>query len=189
MKISFKVTSYYAKNKKISKLHGTLFMIAGFIILVFISYGLYQLNTNFGSISEDRISGDHSSDSGYYVDVDCSNISTTTGRMNLASSFFIGEESEYESAKSKYYSTSNIDLKLESYEQWEESYRSLISKFNGMIFAYNEDSLYFDYCYNYSAWEDIETKRAFLDSEEIIIDTEYEKLKPEAEAEGYIFYE
>lgn len=188
MKISFKVTSYYKKNKKISKVHGILFMLIGFIILGFITYGIFQLSTDFGSIYEDWNSDDYSSDYGYYDDVDCSAGSTAISKMNLATSSFNTEKSEYESAKSKYYSTSNIDLQLEYHDKWQESYNTLISSFNDMIYAYNEDALYFDNCES-SVSSDIENKRAYLDGEEILIDSEFQKLKPRAEAEGYIFYE
>ena len=190
MKISFKVTSYYKKNKRISKFHGVLFMAIGFIILGFISYGLYQLSTDFGSIYEDWNSEDYSSDydDNYFDDVDCSAGSSATIKMNVASSSFNTKKTYYESAKNKYYTTSNIDLQLEYHEQWGDAFNSLVSVFNDMIFAYNEDSLYFDDCYNYSVSNDIETKRAYLDSEGVVIDAEFEKLKPRAEAEGYIFY-
>jgi len=189
MKISFKVTSYYKKNKRISKLHGVLFMIAGFIILGFISYGLFQLSVDFSSIYEDWNSDDYSSDYEYYDEIDCSAGSSATSKMNVASSSFNTKKSEYESVKNKYYSTSNIDLQLEYHEQLGESYNSLISVFNDMIYAYNEDPLYFDNCYDYSVSDDIETKRAYLDNEEIVIDNEFQKVKPRAEADGYIFYE
>jgi hypothetical protein len=188
MKISFKVTSYYKENKKISKLHGILFMIAGFVILGFITYGLFQLSTDFGSIYEDWNSDDYSSDYEYYDDVDCSAGSTASSKMNLASSSFNTKKSEYESAKNKYYSTSNIDLQLEYHEQWGEYYNILITPFNNMIYAYNEDPLYFDNCES-SVSDDIENKRTYLDSEEILIDNEFQKLKPRAVAEGYIFYD
>lgn len=62
MKLSFNVTHYYDHNKKISKFHGMLFMILGFIILGFVSYGLFQLSNDFGSIYENWNS-DSSSDS------------------------------------------------------------------------------------------------------------------------------
>ena len=163
-------------------------MVIGFIILGFISYGIFQLSIGFGSIYKDWNSDDDSPDYGYYDDVDCSVGSSAINEMNIASSSFSTKKSEYESAKSKYYSTSNIDLQLEYYGHWEDTYNSLITIFNDMIFAYNEDPSYFDNC-DSSVYNDIEIKRVYLDSEEILIDTEFQKLKPRAEAEGYIFYD
>tara|TARA_Y100000310_G_C20667239_1_gene808258 strand:- start:857 stop:1426 length:570 start_codon:yes stop_codon:yes gene_type:complete len=189
MKLTFETTKYYKKNKRISKTQGILFMALGFIVLGFVVYWTFQFSINANAMYEDWNSDDYSSDYGYYDDVDCSAGSSVTNKMNLASSSFNTKKSEYESVKSKYYSTSNVDLQLEYHEQWGESYNSLISVFNDIIFTYNEDPLYFDNCYNYSVSNDIETKRSYLDSEEIVIDTEFQKLKQRAEAEGYIFYE
>ena len=163
-------------------------MALGFIILGFVVYGIFQFSINVNAMYEDWNSEDYSSDYEYYDDVDCSAGSSAISKMNVASSSFNTKKSEYESVKNKYYSTSNIDLQLEYHEQWGESYNSLISVFNDIIFAYNEDPLYFDNCDSHVS-NSIETKRAYLDSEEILIDTEFQKIKPRAEAEGYIFYE
>ena len=188
MKLSLKTTSYYKQNKGISKLHGILFMLVGFIILGFIFYGLIQVSMDFDNIYEDWNSEDYSSDYEYYDDVDCSAGSSTIGKMNVATSSFDTKKSEYESAKNKYYSTSNVDLQLEYHDLWADSFNSVVFVFNDAINAYNEDSLYFDNC-DSSASNDIEIKRAYLDNEELTIGSEFQKLKLRAEAEGYIFYE
>ncbi len=191
MKLSFKTTSYYKQNKRISKLHGILFMIVGFIILGFVFYGLYQASIGFDDIYEDWNSDDYSS-SDYiyqYESYDCSVVSSAKSKMDIATSSFNTKKSEYESAKNKYYSTSNIDSQLEFHDLWGSSFNSLVFEFNDMINAYNEDPLYFDECFGYSVSNDIESKRTYLDNEELIIDSEFQKLKPRAEAEGYIFYE
>ena len=62
MKLSLKTTSYYKQNKRISKIHGILFMLVGFIILGFIFYGLFQVSMGFDEIYEDWNSDDYSSD-------------------------------------------------------------------------------------------------------------------------------
>jgi|TARA_B100001971_G_C18222790_1_gene558319 hypothetical protein len=188
MKLTFETTKYYKENKRITKTQGVLFMALGLIILGFVVYGIFQFSINVNAMYEYWNSDDYSSDYGYYEDVDCSAGSTAISKMNLASSSFNTKKSEYESAKSKYYSTSNIDLQLEYHDKWGESYNSLIFIFNDIIFAYNEDPLYFDNCES-SVSSDIENKRAYLDSEEIVIDGEFQKLKLRAIAEGYIFYD
>ncbi|MFC1666148.1 hypothetical protein ACFLZF_00340 [Nanoarchaeota archaeon] len=188
MKLTFETTKYYKENKRITKTQGVLFMALGLVILGFVVYGIFLFSINVNAMYEDWNSEDYSSDYEYYDDVDCSAGSTAISKMNLASSSFSTKKSEYESAKSKYYSTSNVDLQLEYHEQWGEFYNALITPFNDMIYAYNEDPLYFDNCES-SVSNDIENKRAYLDSEENLIDNEFQKLKPRAVAEGYIFYD
>ncbi len=109
--------------------------------------------------------------------------------MDIATSSFSTKKSEYESAKSKYYSTSNVDLQLEYHDLWADSFNSIVFVFNDIINAYNEDPLYFDECIGDSVSNDIESKRTYLDNGGLTIDSEFQKLKIRAEAEGYIFYE
>lgn len=187
MKLTFETTKYYKKNKRITKTQGILFMALGLFVLGFVVYGTYLLYINVNAIYDDWNS-DSSSSYMYYDDFDCSDRSIVTSKMNLASSSFNTKKSEYESVKNKYYSTSNIDLQLEYYDEWIDFYNSIILVFNNMIYIYNEDPLYFDNC-DSSISNTIETKRAYLDNEEIVIDNEFKKLKTRAEAEGYIFYE
>jgi len=190
MKLSFETIKYYKKNKRISKTQGILFMALGFVILGFVVYGLFQFAIKVNAIHEDWNSDDYSSDYSYdYQNYDCSAGSSATSKMNEAYSSYDIKKIDYELIKNKYYSTDNLDTKLDYHSQWGDAFNSIIFIFNDIIFAYNEDPLYFDNCYNYSASLDIESIRAYLDNEEIIIDTEFQKLKPLAEAEGYIFYE
>ncbi|MCX8147491.1 MAG: hypothetical protein N3D84_03420, partial [Candidatus Woesearchaeota archaeon] len=96
---------------------------------------------------------------------------------------------EYEQLKIKYSGTSDIDQKVELFDQLGDKINELIDILNEAITHYNNNIVYYEDCSDSSVSSKIEAIRTYIDQQEIEHDKEFEILKPKAESEGYVFYE
>ncbi len=183
MKQSFEATKYYKNNKKFSKLHGVLFMLFGWIILGLIIYGVFVLSNNLNGLYKDWNSESSSSCSSYIP----SYIASMNEEINKTNNKFESTKQEYEQLKIKYSGTSNIDQKVELFDQLGDNINKLIDTLNEAVTHYNNNIAYYEDCSDGSVSSRIEAIRTYIDQKEIEHDKEFEILKPKAEAEGYIF--
>lgn len=182
MKLSFKVSDYYKNNHLISKFQGIALMCLGFIILIFIILGLYFVATKM-----DLSNGWSSEDSYSNSNIDCSDYPSQSSLTDNAIKEFSSAKLDYENLKSDYYNTSNIDKQVDLMNEWVDKTSLLIDSFNNIIEIYNNNPSFYDRCYTPSLSNEIESMRSYINREESIQETEFNKLRPRAEAEGYVF--
>lgn len=176
MKMSFEVTEYYKNNKKISKAHGVLFMLFGFIVLGFLVYELSAFAANIDETARTWTSG-----------VDCSNYPSLPSTMNGALNEYNSDKSDYQKIKSEYYNASSINAKVELFGRGDDKINALINSFNNVIGLYNNNQNFYDVCYNAQLSSEIESMRSYITREESERENEFKRLKPEAEAAGYVY--
>lgn len=184
MKHSFEATKYYKNNKRVSKVHGVLFILFGWVVLGLLVYGIFILSNNLNGVYDDWNSESGSSCSSYIP----SYITSLNEEINKTSSNFDSIKQEYEQLKIKYHGTSNTDQKVELFDQLGDKINELVDNLNEAVTHYNNNIAYYEDCSDGSVSSKIEAMRTYIDQKEIEHDKEFEILKPEAEAEGYVFY-
>ena len=176
MKISFETKKYYKNNVKISKLHGIVFMIIGFLILSAVAYGTFNLVSGFDNIF-----------STWNYGYDCEENNLLRNNMDTAISDLSNVKQSYENTKQNFFDSGNIDMEVERMNDWLDSYDQLITPYNRIISLYNNDMSFYDNCYDTPISSYINEEESYLNYESNLIDEEYAKLKPRAEAEGYVY--
>jgi hypothetical protein len=158
-------------------------MCFGFAILLLIIGGLY-----FVAAKMELSSGWSSDDSSYSASsIDCSDYPLQSSLTDNAIENFNSAKLDYENLKSNYYNTSNIDKQVDLMNQQGDKMIVLVDSFNNIIEIYNGNPSFYEKCYTLSLSNEIESMRSYINQEESIQETEFNRLRPRAEAEGYVF--
>lgn len=156
IKATHNTTKYYAGNKKISKTHGVIFMIIGFIILApllktfggFVFYMFYEPP----------------------IHVDCNQPDVKSSFIEYQTQFNYSMES-YEKIKNKFY-TETFEEQESILKKWKAAIFNTLETWGQMHKLYANNRQYFDYCYNYSVSDYLDTKEQYITSESKIITNE-----------------
>lgn len=178
MKLSFETTKYYKNNKRVSKVHGILFMILGLAVLGILIYLLAIIapknvrwmyeDANFGIVCSDYPNLSQSIDNEFHQ--------------------FSSIQSDLSNVKQQYNDASNIDDRVNLSNQRVDYINSLTASFNNIVSLYNSNPNYFEHCYSKSdISHNIEELRFTLRSEGSSYDSDFAILRPQAEEEGYVF--
>ncbi len=176
MKLSFETKKYYQNNVKISKFHGVVFMIFGFLILSAVVYETFNLVSGFDSLF-----------STWNYGYDCEGNEILRSNMDTAISNLNSVKQGYETTKQDFFNSTNIDIEVERMNNWLDTYNELIPPYNKIISLYNNDISFYDNCYDTPISSYIDGEESYLNYENNLIDEEYSKLKPRAEAVGYVY--
>jgi hypothetical protein len=205
MKQSFKVTKYYKNNKKISKAHGVLFMLFGWVVLGLLIYGLseayfYYEESSYGNdwiYEESSYGNDWIYEEnplpldydliGYFSCSDYDPISLNE-RMNYIISKFDNLKGEYEELKVRYHKPAHIHYKFELHRDLGKKMFVLISTFNELVVHYNDNINYYEECSDITLYSKIDIMEEYISQQEDELEREYGNLNRRAEKEGYSFY-